>query len=65
MIFEKVLERSEELGISISELERRAGLSKATIPKWKTSSPTVANLKAVADVLGTTVDKLLEEKTEG
>ena len=65
MVYEKILELSKELCISISELERRAGLSKATISKWRTSSPTAANLKAVADVLGTTVDKLLEEKEGG
>lgn len=62
MIYENVLEIAKKKGISISKLERLSGLSKGTIPKWRTASPTASNLKAVADVLGTTVDKLLEEK---
>lgn len=62
MIYENVKRQSDEQGISISALEKKAGLGNGVISGWKTSSPTVANLKAVSDVLGTTVDKLLEEK---
>ena len=60
MVYKKVSEIAKEQNITISELERRAGLSKATISKWKKSSPTVDSLKAVAKVLKVKVDKLLE-----
>nr|DAW60736.1 MAG TPA: SOS-response transcriptional repressor [Caudoviricetes sp.] len=45
---------------SIRSVEREANLSTGTISKWKTASPTVDNLKAVATVLKVKVDKLLE-----
>ena len=60
MIFENVSKIAKERKISISELERRAGLSNGSISKWRVSSPTVDNLKAVAKVLNVKVDKLLE-----
>lgn len=47
-------------GISISYVEKEAGISNGSIRKWNESSPTAANLKAVADVLHVKVDKLLE-----
>jgi transcriptional regulator with XRE-family HTH domain len=60
LIYEKVLSLAADRGMSISELEKKAGLSKASISKWKKSSPTAGNLKAVAKVLHVKVDKLLE-----
>ena len=60
MVYEKISEIAKKKNISISELERRAGLSKATISKWKTSSPKADNLKSVATVLNVKVDELLE-----
>ena len=46
----------------ISELEVAVGLGKNTIYKWAESSPSVANLKLVADYFGCTVDELLKEE---
>jgi transcriptional regulator with XRE-family HTH domain len=60
LLYENVLKLATDRGMSISELEKRAGLSKASISKWKKSSPTADNLKAVAKVLKVKVDKLLE-----
>ena len=60
MIYENVKKIADEKGISISALEKKAGLGNGVISGWKTSSPTVANLKSVADVLKVKVDKLLE-----
>ena len=63
MIFKNIEERSKAKGYSISYVERTAGLGNGTIGKWKTISPNVENLKAVAKVLECTVDDLLcEEK---
>lgn len=60
MIYNNILELAQGSGISITKLEKLAGLSKGTISKWKTASPTVENLQAVAKVLKVKVDKLLE-----
>lgn len=48
--------------MTIARLEKEAGLGNATVRGWKNSEPTVKNLKAVADVLGVTVDDLLSGK---
>ena len=49
-----------EKKISVTYLERKAGLGNGTISKWNDSSPTVANLQEVAKVLKVKVNKLLE-----
>ena len=41
--------------------ERKAGLAKGTIYRWKKASPTVSNLKKVADALGVKIEKLIKE----
>lgn len=46
--------------ISICELEKKAGLGNGTIGGWKTASPTLTKLQAVADALGVKVNKLLQ-----
>lgn len=61
MIYENVKKLTSEKGISISALEKKAGLGNGVISSWKTCSPTISNLKAVADVLGVTVDVLIRE----
>lgn len=50
----------KDKGLKQCAVAEKAGLSKASISKWKKSSPTADNLKAVAKVLKVKVDKLLE-----
>ena len=64
MIYDKIKELCKARGISVSIVEKEAGLSKAAISKWNDSSPTVANLQAVAKVLNCSVDDLLEDTTQ-
>ena len=59
LVYDKVKSICKEKGISISQLEISAGLTNGTISKWNESSPTIHNLKAVADVLKVKVDKLI------
>lgn len=61
MIFNNIKELCKKRKITIVELEQKAGFSRGTIFKWKTSSPTVSNLKIVADILKVKVDALLKE----
>ena len=60
MIFQNILGLCKERGVSISRLEREIGLGNATVRGWENSSPTVDNLKLVADYFGVTVDELLK-----
>ena len=60
LLYEKIVKLCEKKNIPIARLEKEAGLSNAVIRGWKKSSPTVKNLKAVADVLGVSVDELLK-----
>lgn len=61
MIYDKIKKLCDELGITIMECEKRAGLGNGVISGWKTSSPRLDKIKAVADVLHTTVDELIKE----
>lgn len=67
-LFERVKNLSKKRGLSISEVERRAGLSENYLYTWKKSeNPRRSSLTAVAKVLGVSVDFLLtgeEQKNE-
>ncbi|QYU58168.1 helix-turn-helix domain-containing protein [Weissella confusa] len=51
-------------GIGIPQLEQSAGLSNGSIGKWNKVNPRVTSVKAVADVLGVSVDTLLKDNLE-
>lgn len=61
MNFNKLLALCKEKGITFHKLEKECGIGNGIIARWKTSSPTVANLKAVADYFGVTMDELLRD----
>ena len=64
MLYEKIKILCDKKGWSIGSVEREAGLGNGAISKWKNSIPSVTNLKKVADVLGCTVDELLQGEEE-
>lgn len=51
-------------GVTQEQLAARVGVSAGAVSQWETgqSHPNVKRLKVIAGVLGTTVDKLLEEE---
>ena len=59
MLYEKIKQEAEKQNISISALERKAGLGNATIKGWNKSSPSVKNLCAVATVLYVSIEYFL------
>ena len=61
MLYEKIQEICNSKGITVSGLEKDLGFSNSTIKKWKNSSPSIENLKKVADYFGVTVDYFLEK----
>lgn len=60
MIYDRIKALCDKKKISIAALERAAGIGNGTINGWKTGSPTVDKLQAVAKALGVKVNKLLE-----
>ena len=59
MIYDTINDLCKERGLSVSSVEKKAGLSNGAISKWNDSSPTVDKLSAVAKVLNVKVDCLL------
>lgn len=64
LIYDKIKEVCKEKGISIASVEKKAGLGNGAITKWNNSSPTIDNLKAVADVLEFDVVDFLDNTKE-
>lgn len=62
MIYNNIKKFCAEKRISISQLEKEAGLGNGTISGWKESMPRIDNLQAVAKVLKVKVEKLLAEE---
>lgn len=59
-VYENVSRICKLLELPIYTLEAKAGLSNGTIGKWRKAIPSADSLKRVADVLGVTVDQILE-----
>jgi hypothetical protein len=60
LLYRRIKAICDHLGITIAYLEKKAGISNGSIDGWDTGSPTIKSLKKVADVLGMSVDKLIE-----
>ena len=59
MIYGNIAQLCKKNGISIAKLEKELGIGNGTIGRWEKSSPTIDNLKKVADYFGVTVDGLI------
>ena len=59
----RIKEIRESMDMSQGELARRAGLAQATVHYIEsgTNNPTYKNLKKIAEVLGVSVDSLMDE----
>lgn len=60
-IKEKVMLLGEMRGLSLAEIERRAGIGNSTICKWHKISPTVDKVVKVAKVLGVTINDIVND----
>lgn len=63
-IFERTQQIAKEQGISLRDLESKAGLAEKSLYKWKTYNPRMDNVQKVADVLHVSVDYLLGNTDE-
>lgn len=64
MIYENIKRICTDKGVSIAEIEKRAGLGNGTIKKWEICSPTVSKLEAVARILDTSIMDILGQEKE-
>lgn len=62
MIYTVIKEMCSKKKMSITELEKKAGLGNGSISKWNDSSPTLKNLESVANVLGVKVETILKRR---
>ena len=60
MIYDNVKALADKKGISIKQLEQKAGVGNGIIGKWRESSPQVDTLKLVADALGVKLSELVK-----
>ncbi|MCB6840797.1 helix-turn-helix transcriptional regulator [Weissella viridescens] len=61
---DRIKQVAKQRGYSLTQVNEKANLGKNTIYSWKTKEPGLNNLKAVADVLGVSVDYLLGNTDE-
>ncbi len=61
MVLDKIRVLCDERKISIAKLEKETGIGNGTISRWDISSPTVTNLKKVANYFEITMGELLDE----
>lgn len=59
LLRDRVNKAAKEIGISVYQLERLAGLKCGTINKWNRVVPRADNLLAVARILGKTAEYLM------
>lgn len=64
MISKNIEVLCQEMGISVSGLEKQLGFGNSTIAKWSKSSPTVEKLLAVAKFFGVTMEELLADNNK-
>ena len=61
MIYTAIKLLCDKKGMSVTAVEKKAGLTNGLISKWDKSAPQINHLKKVADVLGVKVDTILRE----
>lgn len=64
MLLIRIKQLCLERKTSIPKLENELGFGAGTIYKWETASPSVQNLKKVADYFNCTIDELLQSPAE-
>lgn len=64
MLVDNIRARAEALGMTLSQVESKAGLSRKTIYKWGVCSPSIEKALRVASVLGCTVEEMMFGKND-
>ena len=61
MLYDNVKEICLEKGVSVGYVEKQCGLSNGSISKWNENEPGIRKVQKVADFLGVSIEKLLED----
>lgn len=61
MLYQNIVVLCKGKGISIAKLEKETGLGNGTVGRWEKSSPSVENVKKVADYFEVSVDYLISK----
>ena len=61
MLYQNIVVLCKGKGISISKLEKETGLGNGTVGRWEKSSPSVENVKKVADYFNVSVDYIISQ----
>ena len=61
MIYTNIKALADKKGLSIAEIEKRAGLGNGTIGKWREAKPLADSLAKVAKVLNVSINTLVKE----
>ena len=65
LLYEKVVTLCKNNNLAIAKLERECEMGNGTVRGWKNSSPSIENLKKVADYFNITVDELISDPADG
>ena len=63
-LFETIKKLAKEKGMSLLQVNEKAGLGKMSIYNWKNKTPSINALKKVAKVLNTNVNDLINESSK-
>lgn len=63
MLLKNITQLCKQKGISIAKLERETGISNGTIGRWNESSPSVDNVRKVANYFGCSIDELIADSS--
>lgn len=61
MILENIRRLCSKKPVSIARLERETGIGNGTINRWDKVSPSIDNVRKVADYFGVSVDTLISD----
>lgn len=61
MIYDNIKSIAEKKGMSIAEIEKKAGIGNGTIGRWRESYPNVDSIVKVAKVLSVSINTLVKE----
>jgi transcriptional regulator with XRE-family HTH domain len=59
-IYGTIKEIAAHKGLTIKELEKRAGVANGTVGSWRQSSPTVSSLEKISSALNVNITRLLK-----
>ena len=59
-IYQNVMKLCEERGISPNKLDIESGIGRGNVERWKTVSPSIEKVSAVADYFGVSVDYIVK-----